>query len=130
PPRRRPLHQGPDRLAARAAPAAAGSPLRGEIPGIFRRDMSDAPKRPSTPDPRAGLDKRERLAGSFAGPTQLAKDDAGLQLADKQAAAAVARLHDNGRQTAHERIDLLLDEGSFVELDKFVTSQCPDFDMP
>lgn len=92
--------------------------------------MSDEPKRPSIPDPRAALDTRERLADSFAGPAHLAGGDSDLARAEKNAAAAVTRLHDNGRQTAHERIDLLLDEGSFVELDRFVTHQCPDFDMP
>jgi propionyl-CoA carboxylase beta chain len=34
-----------------------------------------------------------------------------------------------GRLTARERIDFLLDPGSFVELDKFKTHRCSDFDM-
>src|SRR5690606_32814002 len=34
-----------------------------------------------------------------------------------------------GRLTARERLEALLDPGSFVELDRFVTSQCHDFDM-
>lgn len=34
-----------------------------------------------------------------------------------------------GRLTARERLDALLDPGSFVELDRFVTSQSHDFDM-
>ncbi|WP_276603802.1 acyl-CoA carboxylase subunit beta [Nannocystis pusilla] len=53
-----------------------------------------------------------------------------MAVAEKGAAGAVERLHKSGRQTAHERIELLLDPGSFVELDRFVTHQCPDFDMP
>ncbi|MFY0539022.1 acyl-CoA carboxylase subunit beta [Nannocystis pusilla] len=53
-----------------------------------------------------------------------------MAVAEKGAATAVERLHKSGRQTAHERIELLLDPGSFVELDRFVTHQCPDFDMP
>jgi propionyl-CoA carboxylase beta chain len=92
--------------------------------------MTDAPKRPSNPDPRAALELRERLADSYAGPALLAGGDEALAKADKGAAAAVERLHKSGRQTAHERIELLLDPGSFVELDRFVTHQCPDFDMP
>ncbi|MCY1009690.1 acyl-CoA carboxylase subunit beta [Nannocystis pusilla] len=56
--------------------------------------------------------------------------DKDLAVAEKGAAGAVERLHKSGRQTAHERIELLLDPGSFVELDRFVTHQCPDFDMP
>src|SRR5574338_178028 len=34
-----------------------------------------------------------------------------------------------GKLTARERIELLLDPGSFVELDKFVTHRCADFGM-
>jgi propionyl-CoA carboxylase beta chain len=41
----------------------------------------------------------------------------------------VAKQHAAGKLTARERIDLLLDPGSFVELDKFVTHRCADFDM-
>jgi propionyl-CoA carboxylase beta chain len=34
-----------------------------------------------------------------------------------------------GRMTARERIEFLLDPGSFVELDKFKTHRCSDFEM-
>lgn len=37
--------------------------------------------------------------------------------------------HRKGKLTARERLDILLDEGSFVELDKFVVHQCIDFGM-
>jgi propionyl-CoA carboxylase beta chain len=37
--------------------------------------------------------------------------------------------HKAGKLTARERIDLLLDPGSFVELDRFVTHRCSDFGM-
>jgi propionyl-CoA carboxylase beta chain len=39
------------------------------------------------------------------------------------------RQREGGRLTARERIDFLLDEGSFVELDKFKTHRCDDFGM-
>ncbi len=39
------------------------------------------------------------------------------------------REHKAGKLTARERIALLLDEGSFEELDKFVTHRCVDFGM-
>jgi len=39
------------------------------------------------------------------------------------------REHKAGKLTARERIDLLLDEGTFEELDKFVTHRCVDFGM-
>ncbi len=37
--------------------------------------------------------------------------------------------HAKGKLTARERLDLLLDEGSFQELDVFVTHRCTDFGM-
>jgi propionyl-CoA carboxylase beta chain len=39
------------------------------------------------------------------------------------------RQHAAGKLTARERIDLLLDPGSFVEVDKFVVHRCTDFEM-
>ncbi len=39
------------------------------------------------------------------------------------------RQHKEGKLSARERIELLLDEGSFEELDKFVTHRCQDFGM-
>jgi propionyl-CoA carboxylase beta chain len=41
----------------------------------------------------------------------------------------VKKQHEGGKLTARERIDLLLDPGSFVELDRFVTHRCTDFGM-
>ena len=43
--------------------------------------------------------------------------------------ARIAAQHEKGKLTARERIDLLVDEGSFVELDRFVTHRCTDFGM-
>lgn len=37
--------------------------------------------------------------------------------------------HKKGKLTARERIDLLLDEGSFEEFDMFVTHRCMEFDL-
>jgi propionyl-CoA carboxylase beta chain len=37
--------------------------------------------------------------------------------------------HDKGKLSARERLDLLLDEGSFVELDRFVTHRSSDFGL-
>lgn len=39
------------------------------------------------------------------------------------------RQHDASKLTARERIHLLLDEGSFEEMDKFVEHRCTDFGM-
>jgi len=43
--------------------------------------------------------------------------------------ARIQKQHEAGKLTARERIELLLDPGSFVELDKFVTHRCTDFGM-
>jgi propionyl-CoA carboxylase beta chain len=44
-------------------------------------------------------------------------------------AERIERQHAAGKLTARERIDLLLDPGSFVEVDKFVVHRCTDFGM-
>ncbi|HZY44515.1 MAG TPA: carboxyl transferase domain-containing protein, partial [Anaerolineae bacterium] len=44
-------------------------------------------------------------------------------------AEAIEKQHSKGRLTARERIDLLLDSGSFRELDMFVTHRATDFGM-
>jgi acetyl-CoA carboxylase carboxyltransferase component len=59
---------------------------------------------------------------------------AALEALEKQAAAAggaerVERQHKAGKLTARERVDLLCDPGSFVEMDKLVTHRCTDFGM-
>ncbi|QQR91884.1 MAG: acyl-CoA carboxylase subunit beta [Myxococcales bacterium] len=52
---------------------------------------------------------------------QLAELGGGQARIDKQHAA--------GKMTARERISALLDEGSFVEVDRLVSHRCYDFDM-
>ncbi|CAG8573452.1 6660_t:CDS:10 [Paraglomus occultum] len=52
--------------------------------------------------------------------------------AEAQLGGGLARIeaqHKKGKLTARERIDLLLDAGSFVEYDTFVEHQCVDFGM-
>lgn len=58
------------------------------------------------------------------------------ELEDRRAAARlgggekrIAAQHSKGKLTARERIDLLLDEGSFEEFDMFVAHRCTDFGM-
>lgn len=41
----------------------------------------------------------------------------------------IEKQHASGRMTARERIDMLLDKGSFNELDKFVNHRCTNFGM-
>ncbi len=92
--------------------------------------MADTPvKRPHL-DPRQALELRERLADANAGPATLRGGDEAIQAAEAKAEAARVKLCESGRQGALERIELLLDPGSFAELDRYVTSSCADFDMP
>lgn len=41
----------------------------------------------------------------------------------------IKKQHESGKLTARERIDKLLDKGTFVELDRFKTHRCTDFGM-
>jgi propionyl-CoA carboxylase beta chain len=43
--------------------------------------------------------------------------------------ARIEKQHAAGKLSARERIDLLLDPGSFVEMDRFVVHRCADFGM-
>ncbi|HUQ98243.1 MAG TPA: acyl-CoA carboxylase subunit beta [Gemmatimonadaceae bacterium] len=52
--------------------------------------------------------------------------------AESEQGGGEARLkaqHEKGKLTARERLDLLLDEGSFVELDRFVVHRSTDFGL-
>jgi len=54
------------------------------------------------------------------------------RLAEARAGGGQARIdrqHSSGKLTAHERVELLLDPGSFVEVDALVTHRCQDFEM-
>jgi len=52
---------------------------------------------------------------------RLAEEGGGAQRGERQ--------HKEGKMSARERIDFLLDEGSFEETDKLVTHRCNDFGM-
>jgi propionyl-CoA carboxylase beta chain len=58
---------------------------------------------------------------------RLAELEAAAELGGGQ--SRIDRQHAAGKLTARERIDLLVDPGSFVELDKFKTHRCSDFGM-
>jgi propionyl-CoA carboxylase beta chain len=81
-------------------------------------------------------------AGQAAGPTEQAEPDthttagklADLFLRNEEAvnagsARAVERQHAKGKKTARERIDLLLDEGSFIELDELARHRSTNFGL-
>ena len=68
--------------------------------------------KPVDPDPRRALLDRMNARAERGG---------GEERIQKQ--------HESGKLTARERIDLFLDPGSFLELDKFKTHRCADFGM-
>ncbi len=71
----------------------------------------------SASDSTPAIDRRARLAEL----NRRAEEGGGGARVDKQ--------HKDGKLTARERIDLLLDPGTFVELDKLKTHRCTDFGM-
>jgi propionyl-CoA carboxylase beta chain len=92
-------------LTPRASPGACQS---GTGLAILTAPMKD----PNESDPRrALLAKLEAEAERGGGEDRIAKQ------------------HEAGKLTARERIELFLDPGSFVEMDKFKTHRCGDFGM-
>ena len=67
------------------------------------------------------LSEHEKLRQRLFDLQEQAEKSGGQDRIDKQHAA--------GKLTARERVELLLDPGTFVELDKLKTHRCVDFDM-
>ncbi|WP_437632129.1 carboxyl transferase domain-containing protein [Sorangium sp. So ce854] len=64
------------------------------------------------------------------GRTALARlDEMNRRALDGGGKDQLAMQHEAGKLSARERIDLLLDPGSFVEIDRFVVHRCADFGM-
>jgi propionyl-CoA carboxylase beta chain len=76
-----------------------------------------APPLPQAPDPHTTAGKLADLERRY--------DDA----VHAGSARAVDKQHARGKKTARERIDTLLDEGSFVELDEFARHRSTTFGM-
>jgi propionyl-CoA carboxylase beta chain len=68
-------------------------------------------KKPPQQDPIEHLEELNRRALAAGGPERVKKQ------------------HDAGKLTARERIEMLLDPGTFVELDRLTVHQCRDFGM-
>ena len=66
------------------------------------------------------MDHAERLK-QLAEMNRLAEEGGG--------AARLKKQHEAGKLTARERIEFLLDPGTFVEMDRLVTHRCTDFGM-
>jgi len=89
--------------------------------------MSDenakAPPPAEPPGGTSAAKRSERLGAR----EKLAALDAQAELGG--GAQRVEKQHEEGKLTARERLELLLDPGSFLELDKFKVHRCDDFGM-
>jgi propionyl-CoA carboxylase beta chain len=56
-------------------------------------------------------------------------DDLNARALTGGGADRIKKQHEGGKLTARERIDLLLDPGSFIEIGRFVVHRCSDFGM-
>jgi propionyl-CoA carboxylase beta chain len=79
--------------------------------------MTAKPARVSAPDIHTTADKLADLQRRIEEATHAGSE------------RAVAKQHAKGKLTARERIELLLDEGSFVELDEFARHRSGDFGL-
>src|SRR5690625_5291966 len=107
-----------DRDSDRAAPPSAPSAGQPSVPSAGQpsappAEQPAAPTRvapPTTADKVADLERRHRAVAEAE-------------------AAAVTKQHARGKKTARERILMLLDEGSFVELDALATHRSTNFGL-
>jgi propionyl-CoA carboxylase beta chain len=81
--------------------------------------------------PISGVGNTSRLANAMMSTEDRLKD---LRIRKAQVAAGggqarVEAQHKRGKMTARERLDTLLDEGSFQEMDTLVEHRCRDFNM-
>src|ERR1700751_2969872 len=67
------------------------------------------------------MENRDHAIAELAQRNRLTEEGGGQERRERQAA--------QGKLSARERINLLLDEGSFEETDRFVTHRCTDFGM-
>jgi propionyl-CoA carboxylase beta chain len=93
---------------------------RGPEGPLFHGDVPvDQGKRGLTYNPSA-MDLEQKVA-ELKKRNQLAEDGGGAKRRERQ--------HKEGKMSARERIEFLLDEGTFEETDKLVTHRCNDFGM-
>jgi propionyl-CoA carboxylase beta chain len=71
--------------------------------------------------PPAKSDSHERNLAELAARHAIAEEGGGAERRERE--------HKAGKLSARERVDLLLDEGTFEETDKFVTHRATDFGM-
>ena len=125
--------------SARAAARRAGGRASGRSTSGVARLPLDIDG--VSPLPRGAARKRSRRSSrardaSQRGSTGMAIEEKLKRLEELNARAMmgggearIERQHAAGKLTARERIELLLDPGTFVETDRFVVHRCTDFGM-
>src|SRR5437588_5580674 len=88
--------------------------------------MSEQKLGPEASGGMSSAQRQERLA-ALSPREKLAALDAQAELGGGQ--ERIEKQHQEGKLSARERIELLLDPGSFIELDKFKTHRADDFGM-
>jgi propionyl-CoA carboxylase beta chain len=120
------------RAAFSAARATVGAPTVGRARFVVTvppraasvRRVTDANSRRPAPDVRVSLDPQQAARANLERLAELnALAEAG------GGPARIEKQHQQGKLTARERIALLLDPGTFVELDKFRVHRSTDFGM-
>ena len=106
--------------ASRASPVNAAEPMAKPLPvaAVVLPKESSTSVRLRTSSPRPDM---KELISNLEELNRKAEKGGGDARIEKQ--------HSVGKLTARERIDLLLEKGSFIELDKLVTHRCTDFGM-
>src|SRR5438105_9674960 len=90
-------------------------------------DESSAKTPPTEPPGGISSAKRAERLSSLGPREKLAALDEQAELGGGE--ERIEKQHAEGKLTARERIELLLDPGSFIELDKFKVHRCDDFGM-
>src|SRR3954466_4409978 len=90
--------------------------------------MATAPSRPPVP-PASTASSGSASANGGAAPHMQRLDELNAKALLGGGEDRIKKQHEGGKLTARERIDLLLDPGSFIEMDRFVTHPSTDFGM-
>ncbi|HWX25276.1 MAG TPA: acyl-CoA carboxylase subunit beta [Vicinamibacteria bacterium] len=105
------------RSASRASPSKPRPPGRAAPAAADAAAAGAGGERPG----EGGGSVRDRLTEILRAKVRAAEEGGGTERRDRQ--------HREGKLTARERVELLLDEGSFEELDTLVEHRCLDFGM-
>ncbi len=79
--------------------------------------------------PHGPSSAQTRIPGDLRASQLSALDDLNQRALAGGGEARIKKQHESGKLTARERVELLCDPGTFVEIDRFVQHRCTDFEM-